>query len=58
MFSDDKHKKFLKRIAVDGTYNNTNIYNIEGILETSLNLGFFDIDEEIQSFSHEFVANS
>lgn len=47
LFSDDKQKKFLKRIAIDGTYNNTNIHNIKGILETSLNLGFFDIDEEI-----------
>lgn len=43
-FSD---KNLKKLIAVDGTFNNTNIYNIKGLLETSLNLGFFDIDNEI-----------
>ncbi len=33
----------LKIIAVDDTYNNTNKYNIVDYLETSLNLGFFDV---------------
>ena len=27
-------------IAIDGTYNNTNVFNIKGYLETSLNMGF------------------
>jgi len=36
-----------KLIAVDGTYNNTNVYNIKGYLETSLNMGFFDIEGDI-----------
>lgn len=40
-------KNLIKKIAVDGTYNNTNVYNIKGYLETSLNLGFFDINNEI-----------
>jgi hypothetical protein len=40
--------KDIKRlIAVDGTYNNTNVYNIKGYLETSLNLRFFDINNDI-----------
>ena len=34
-------------IAIDGTYNNTNVFNIKGYLETSLNMGFLDINNEI-----------
>lgn len=34
-------------MAVDGTYNNTNQYNIKNYLETSLNLGFFDATNDI-----------
>jgi hypothetical protein len=34
-------------LAVDGTYNNTKHKNQKGILETSLNLGFFDINNNI-----------
>jgi hypothetical protein len=41
------NKELLKKMAIDGTYNNTNVYNIKGYLETSLNLGFFDINNEI-----------
>jgi hypothetical protein len=41
--SDDEYIK----IAVDGTYNNTNKYNIKDYLETSLNLGFFNVSEQI-----------
>ncbi len=44
LFSDDKIKKL---IAIDGTYNNTNVYNIKGYLETSLNMGFFDVNNDI-----------
>jgi hypothetical protein len=33
-------------IAVDGTYNNTN-YKNNGILETSLNMGYYDINNAI-----------
>jgi len=32
-------------IGVDGTYNNTNVNNIKGNLETSLNMGFYNINE-------------
>jgi len=42
---DDEHIK--KLVAVDGTYNNTNVFNIKELLETSLNMGFFDINNEI-----------
>jgi len=41
----DKQKKSI--IAVDGTYNNINIKNIKGYLETSLNMGFFDVTNDI-----------
>lgn len=41
----DKHKTSI--ISVDGTYNNTNIKNIKGYLETSLNMGFFDVTNDI-----------
>jgi len=34
-------------IAVDGTYTNTNIKNIKDYLETSLNMGFFDVSNDI-----------
>jgi hypothetical protein len=37
----------FKIIIVDGTYNNTNQYNIKDYLETSLNLGFFDLNNDI-----------
>lgn len=43
-FSDNEIKKL---VAVDGTYNNTNVYNLKGMLETSLNMGLFDINSEI-----------
>ena len=33
-------------VAVDGTYNNTN-YKKDGLLETSLNMGYFDITNKI-----------
>ena len=39
--SNDKYNL----IAVDGTYNNTNINNIKGKLETSLNMGYYSINE-------------
>lgn len=32
---------------VDGTYTNTNVKNIKGYLETSLNMGFFDVNYDI-----------
>jgi len=32
-------------IAVDGTYNNTNVNNIKHKLETSLNMGYYNINE-------------
>ena len=34
-------------IAVDGTYSNTNIKNIKGNLETSLTMGFFNVNNDI-----------
>ena len=34
-------------IAVDGTFNNTNIFNKRGKLETTLNMGFFDVENNI-----------
>jgi hypothetical protein len=40
-------KQLKKLIAVDGTYNNTNVYNYKNFLETSLNMGFFDVTNEI-----------
>jgi len=39
--SNDKYNL----IAVDGTYNNTNVNNIKGKLETSLNMGYYSINE-------------
>ena len=44
LFDDEQLKKL---IAVDGTYNNTNVYNYKNFLETSLNMGFFDVTNEI-----------
>jgi hypothetical protein len=51
LFSVYKNK-FIKTdktsiLSVDGTYNNTNIKNIKGYLETSLNMGFFDVSNDI-----------
>lgn len=46
-FNDQNVKKL---IAVDGTYNNINVFNIKGFLETSMNLGFFDATNEIPLF--------
>lgn len=45
------HKKYAKQtnytiVSVDGTYNNTN-YDNDGKLETSLNMGYFDISNNI-----------
>ena len=34
-------------IAVDGTFNNTNILNKKGNLETTLNMGYFDVQNNI-----------
>ena len=34
-------------IAVDGTYNNTNIKNIKGCLETNLNMGYYNVTKNI-----------
>lgn len=34
-------------ISVDGTYNNTNVKNIKGYLETSLNMGFFNVNDDV-----------
>ena len=34
-------------IAVDGTFNNTNILNKKGNLETTLNMGYFDVENNI-----------
>jgi hypothetical protein len=42
-FNDNKNSI----IAVDGTYTNTNIKNIKDYLETSLNMGFFDVTYDI-----------
>ena len=39
--SNDKYNL----IAVDGTYNNTNVNNIKGKLETSLNMGYYLIND-------------
>jgi len=40
-----KSKNEYNLIAVDGTYNNTNINNQKGKLETCLNMGYYHIDE-------------
>ena len=39
--------KMITIIAIDGTYNNTNVYNIKGFLETSLHMGVLDVYNEI-----------
>mgnify|MGYP000732890977 FL=1 len=42
-FSDGKDIVY----SVDGTYNNTNVKNNKGYLETSLNMGFFDVTNDV-----------
>jgi len=37
----------FKQIAVDGVFNNTNILNKKGNLETTLNLGYYDVTNDI-----------
>ncbi len=44
-YNDNFKTENYNLIAVDGTYNNTNVNNIKGKLETSLNMGFFNINE-------------
>jgi hypothetical protein len=46
---DNNYKKNITDtvIAVDGTYNNTNINNEKGKLETSLNMGYYNVSEQI-----------
>lgn len=44
LFNNNDKKKV---VAVDGTYNNTNIYNVKQFLETSLNMGFYNITDDI-----------
>jgi hypothetical protein len=44
----DKNEK--KIVGVDGVYNNTNVFNIKGFLETSMNLGLFDATNAIPLF--------
>ena len=46
-------------IAVDGTYNNTNINNKKGKLETCLNMGYYNINECIKKIMiyHYFRYN-
>ena len=39
--------KSTKFIAVDGTFNNTNVLNKKGNLETTLNMGYFDVQNNI-----------
>ena len=41
----DKNKKLI--ISVDGVYGNSNVKNIKGYLETSLSMGFFDVNNDI-----------
>jgi len=44
-YNDNFKNQNYNLIAVDGTYNNTNVNNIKSELETSLNMGFFNINE-------------
>ena len=44
-YNDNFKTENYNLIAVDGTYNNTNVNNIKGKLETSLNMGFFNVNE-------------
>ena len=44
LFNNNNIKKV---VAVDGAYNNTNIYNVKQFLETSLNMGFYNITDDI-----------
>lgn len=46
-FKSINDKDLINIIIVDGTYNNTNKYNIVDYLETSLNFGFFNLNDEI-----------
>jgi hypothetical protein len=39
--------KMITIIAIDSIYNNTNVYNIKGFLETILHIGVFDVYNEI-----------
>ena len=45
LYNDNFKSNDYNLIAVDGTYNNTNVNNIKGKLETSLNMGFYNINE-------------
>ena len=48
IYNDNFIDKILPlAIAVDGTYGNTNIKNIKGNLETSLTMGFFNVNNDI-----------
>ena len=40
LYNDNFKTENYNLIAVDGTYNNTNVNNIKGKLETSLNMSF------------------
>jgi len=44
-YNDNFKSNDYNLVAVDGTYNNTNVNNIKSKLETSLNMGFFNINE-------------
>jgi hypothetical protein len=50
-------KIYLKMIVIDGTYNNNNVYNIKGFLETSLSLNmcFFDVYNKIPLYGLEKI---
>ncbi len=39
-YNDNIKTENYNLIVVDGTYNNTNVNNIKGKIETSLNIGF------------------
>ena len=45
LYNDNFKFNDYNLVAVDGTYNNTNVDNIKGKLETSLNMGFYNINE-------------
>ena len=44
LFSSDNLNKI---IAIDGCYTNSNVFNIKQFLETSLNMGFYDVTNNI-----------
>jgi len=48
-FNDNKVKKL---ISIDGVYNNRNVFNTKGFLETSMNFGFFDITPFYKKMGH------